>query len=127
MCQALGFAIPCMLYKLGSFILYCTHVEFPPLDFHIQIYVKIMQMTLPRSNQSLGCLCLTSPLPCMPSSVLTSSAGEAQGSLNHPSLPSECSLMVGPLGSVSSAHDSRYVFLFALGFAEAPRVREQGP
>ena len=45
-CQAFGFEIPCMLYKLVSFILHCTHVELPPLDFNIQIYVKIMQMLL---------------------------------------------------------------------------------
>ena len=37
MCQAFGFEIPCMLYKLVSFILHCTHVELPLLDFSIQI------------------------------------------------------------------------------------------
>lgn len=47
MCQTLGFEIRYMLYKLVSFILYCTHVELPPLDFNIQIYVRIMHMMLP--------------------------------------------------------------------------------
>lgn len=47
MCQALGFEIPCKLYKLVSFTLYCIHVELPPLDFNNQIYVKSMEMTFP--------------------------------------------------------------------------------
>lgn len=52
MCQTLGFEIRYMLYKLVSFILYCTHVELPPLDFNIQIYVRIMHMMLPWISES---------------------------------------------------------------------------
>lgn len=124
-CQALGSEIPCTLCKLVSFILYCTHVELPPLDFNKFMW-KSWKWCFFESTRALG-VCLRPALPHTPSSVFT--VPSTQQRLRHPTLPLNPQILSPPWGRGRWAQLAQqtcftwcwlHLFLFSLSLAKAP-------